>query len=325
MHGSLHGKQGGAAGGGDARPLKGAVILVGESFDTEAGVARSSLRRAGAADVIWRRTIKGFEAALAEGGIDIALIDMGLQGGDAAEVASRLRFGELGGNPFLPLIITTWRPDPDTIDAALRAGADDVLIKPLTASMAAKRIRRLGTNRKPFIAADGYVGPVRANMPERLAETRTFNPPNTLKALVNGDAPDAMEIEAEFEEAQRRLASLRVEVATRAVASIARGALTDDDVIAPNAVGALKDGANTLRELLESLTFEDLRSALERLAQLADLAAEGSGKAAQAAKLTIEIADAITLLLTCGSSDIEGLPSDIIQRIDSRFPELTAA
>jgi CheY-like chemotaxis protein len=112
--------------------LAGAVVLIGVTHKSSAGITRSSMRRDGAQDVICRGTYRDVEVSLEEGGIDIALLDASLPGGDAINLARRVRFGELGSGPFMPIVITISRAGQNVIDAALNAGADDILLKPLS-------------------------------------------------------------------------------------------------------------------------------------------------------------------------------------------------
>ncbi|MGZ0189005.1 MAG: response regulator, partial [Alphaproteobacteria bacterium] len=294
---------------------------------SSAGVTRANMRRDGAQNVIWRRTYQGVEEALEEGGIDIALLDASLPGGNAIDLARRVRFGELGGDPFVPIIITTWRAEQSVIDAALNAGADDVLLKPLSSLTIAKRIHRIGDQRKPFVAITGYVGPIRAGAAATDQNAETFHPPNTLMLLRASGTPDLTNIEANFENAQRRLAALRLEVCAQDISRAAHEALNRPVLDGAPEISskALLTGADALRSVTNSLPYDDLRDAVSRLAALATLAGGTGEQAARAAKLSIEIADAISLTIQHSQSNMIQLPDDIVQRIDARFPDLQLA
>jgi len=306
--------------------LKGATILIGEPLDTAAAATRASLRKEGAQAVLWRRTMKGVKEALQKGGVDLALVDMTLPDGDAILLARQVRFGEFGDNPFLPLMITTWRAETQLITQALAAGADDLLAKPISASQVAKRVNRIALHRKPFVATNDYIGPVRSDM-DMPATTRPFEAPNRLKALAFGNSGFDAESQAAFKQAQLRLAAARIENCLRALSASARKALAG----APATLSDSEHRANVLataaalRETLDAAPEGALRDTAKRLSALADLSTTDHGDAAKAAMLTADIADAVVMIITHRDNADMALPEDIITRIDSRFPNLACA
>lgn len=308
-------------------PLAGAVILIGEPRDATASIVRAKLLRDGAAAVLWRRSTAGVADALAEGGVDLAQIDLELPDGDPIKLARRVRFGEVGANPFLPVMITTWRPVEQVIASALSAGADDVVANPVSAMTLSKRIRRFAAARKPFVAANAYIGPVRPRMPHDLRYARQFEAPNTLRALALGRAVDLEENLLQVETARRRLMSLRVEVAAEAVADSARRALAakPEAMADPDACRALGAAACALKAIAEVVPAGNLLGAMSRLAALADIAAAAGEEAERAAQLAVDIAEALGLIIQADRADALVLPSDIIERMDRRFPGLNAA
>jgi len=101
-------------------PLANAVVLLCEPHGDIGSVTRANLKRAGAADVIWRRTPEGAVAALEDGGLNLALVDTSLGDLDTATaIAPKIRFGELGPEPFLPLVMTTAAASLEIVRAAL--------------------------------------------------------------------------------------------------------------------------------------------------------------------------------------------------------------
>ena len=302
--------------------LKGARILIGDPLDTAAAATRASLRREGATDVLWRRTMKGVVEMLCAESIDLALVDMTMPDGDAIELARKVRFSELGHNPFLPLMITTWRAEQGLIAAALAAGADDLLAKPISASQVAKRVSRIALERKPFIATGDYIGPVRAGMAQEAGASKTFEAPNRLKSLALGEPAHTGEQQAAFRQAQLRLVAARLEHSLRDLSAAARTALAD--ISGDNGRAALKGRAIALKNVVRDAELGALGETARRLAGLADMAARGGDGARKAATLTADIADAIVMIVTHQDNATLDLPADILTRIDSRFPALAA-
>jgi len=307
--------------------LRGAAILIGEPLDTAAAATRASLRSEGADNVIWRRTMKGVKEALVKGGIDLALIDMTLPDGDAIDLTRRVRFGEFGDNPFLPLVITTWRAETTLISAALAAGADDVLAKPVSATAVARRVNRIATDRKPFVASGDYIGPVRADMAKEHAAARTFEAPSRLKALALGKSAYSPEQQEAFRKAQLRLTAARVDNCLRAVSAAARRALaTKPEPLAdPQTRHAIAVAAAGLLAIVDIVPEGNLRDAILRLGALARVAAKGEREAERAATLTAEICAAVATIITLRQNEELILPAEIIEKLESRCPALGVA
>jgi len=79
-------------------------------------------------DVVTAEDASGAMAALAAGGIDAALLDVRMPGGDGIELCRRLR-AEPATAP-LPVMLISADVNDQRILAALLAGADDYLTKP---------------------------------------------------------------------------------------------------------------------------------------------------------------------------------------------------
>lgn len=120
---------------------------------------------------------------------DLLITDTKMPGGDIFDLVSRLRRGQLGDNPFVPVIMLTWDANADLIRRAAGCGVDDILAAPISPADLFTRIRTLVNNRKPFVVTSDYIGPDRRRDPKRDAGAGIplIDVPNTLRAKVKGE------------------------------------------------------------------------------------------------------------------------------------------
>lgn len=113
-----------------------------------------------------------------------------------ADLFTQIRHGECGGNPFLPLIAVTARPQPALVRLMVDAGVDDVLPFPWPPGYLDKRLENLIHNRKPFVVTSDYIGPDRRKTPrmkDGAAAVRPMAVPNPLRAkALDRMEPDAL-------------------------------------------------------------------------------------------------------------------------------------
>ena len=160
---------------------------------------------------VLRETIEAFP-------LDLVIVDAEMPGGDPVELISDIRKGKLGKNPFLPVILVTAQPDPAVVDKAARSGADFVLVKPFSPAQLFKRIERLVSERKPFVATGEYIGPDRRNSDQNGA-VRQYAVPNTLKEKLEGKSVDPDVLAKSVAHVVSQMNSGRVEQAALQLAS----------------------------------------------------------------------------------------------------------
>ena len=118
---------------------------------------------------------------------DFMIADANLPDGSVAKLIMDVRHHLLGANPFLPIMVMTWNPDPELIRKMVDAGADDILLQPTSRNLLKERIDTLTFNRKPFIVAARYIGPDRRSIPRNESQTvPLIEVPNTLNACATG-------------------------------------------------------------------------------------------------------------------------------------------
>jgi len=89
-------------------------------------------------------------------------------------------------NPFACLIVTTWQPTPVLLMRVTNAGADDLLVKPVSPKQVQERIVTLIKERRSFVVTSDYIGPDRRKSPRESNQILLLEVPNTLKLKATG-------------------------------------------------------------------------------------------------------------------------------------------
>jgi CheY-like chemotaxis protein len=98
---------------------------------------------------------------LAQGSIDIALVDYRMETMSGLDIARRIRRGDRGVNPYVPVIMVSDDTTCEAIFAARDAGVNEFLAKPLSAERVLMRVRSVLDNPRPFVRSGTFVGPDR--------------------------------------------------------------------------------------------------------------------------------------------------------------------
>ena len=102
-----------------------------------------------------------------------------------------VRQGQLGDNPFIVIIATTWRRDGSIIGQVLNSGADDLVARPVSTTMLGERVRLLAERRKGFVVTSDYIGPDRRRDPRADgASAECVEAPNPLKLRTLDNVPE---------------------------------------------------------------------------------------------------------------------------------------
>ena len=99
-----------------------------------------------------------------------------------------IRHFKLGRNPFILISLMISGEKDDNVKRAILAGADDVLIKPVSPGKLLERVSRIATDRLPFIVTTEYVGPERRKQsvgrPSKIPQLKVVN---TFQAKMDGE------------------------------------------------------------------------------------------------------------------------------------------
>jgi DNA-binding response OmpR family regulator len=107
---------------------------------------------------------EGFDDAvrvLAGGEVDLAFVDIKLEGPDGIEFCRHVRRTPGGYTRFLPLVIVTAYSERSRVIEAVNTGADEFLVKPVRPVDVANRVNAVIERRRPFIDIPAYFGPDR--------------------------------------------------------------------------------------------------------------------------------------------------------------------
>ena len=149
----------------DSQKLKSATVVLLESNSLMRRLVKSALLGIGFGFVHDCRSIdQARDAALCDVKPDVFVLDLDIDTDTVCEMISDIRHSRLGDNPFVIIIGMTLNPEEPVIQFVLDTGTDDVVAKPVSATILTERIAYLTENRKEFVATAGYLGPQRATL-----------------------------------------------------------------------------------------------------------------------------------------------------------------
>jgi CheY-like chemotaxis protein len=98
---------------------------------------------------------------LAQGSADVIIVDNRMEVMSGLEFTRRVRRGDRGVNPYVPIIMVSEETTPDLIFTARDAGVNEFLAKPLSAERVLLRVRSVVENPRSFVRATTFIGPDR--------------------------------------------------------------------------------------------------------------------------------------------------------------------
>ena len=96
---------------------------------------------------------------------DIVFVDHRMEPMDGAELTRKIRSGEEGIDPYIPIIMVTGYSDMRRILEARDAGVSEYLVKPISAKRLYLRICAVIEHPRPFIRTEDFFGPDRRRRP----------------------------------------------------------------------------------------------------------------------------------------------------------------
>jgi two-component system, chemotaxis family, chemotaxis protein CheY len=119
---------------------------------------------------------------VAAGVIDIAFVDIRLEGPDGIDFCRHIRRAPASPDPFLPIVMVTAYSERSRVIDAPNAGIDEFLVKPIRAVDVANRVNAVIERRRSFVDVSAYFGADRRrrNDPRFKGPWRRANDPGTV-------------------------------------------------------------------------------------------------------------------------------------------------
>ena len=96
---------------------------------------------------------------------DLVFIDHFMEPMDGVELTRKIRAGEEGVDPYIPIIMVSGFSDLKRIMDARDVGVTEYLVKPISAKLLYLRICAVIEHPRPFIRTGGFFGPDRRRRP----------------------------------------------------------------------------------------------------------------------------------------------------------------
>ncbi len=264
---------------GDAQPmmLDSAKVLHVDSQSASLAQLDQVLRGIGFRQITACEVPEEFPDKFAEVVPDLLFVDIDGNPDWAFNTIRGVRNRKIGDSPFVVIVALTKKPALEVVQAALAAGSDDMVVKPVSAKALRERVVHQIENRKEFVATADYVGPDRRADIRALTEDdpAAIEVPNSLRHVATGDESAA----PSEERIQETLRSLSVQKFFHLSQKVARIASGQRDLLASNTDDGdtsvvVQEIAATLAEIDEIVGEQDFKSVSQVVASTRQALAE---------------------------------------------------
>jgi len=181
----------------DKENLKKATVYIGETNFHERNKLRDMFVAQGLKQVVCHSNLESLRSQIAEVPPDLLVLADNFDQG-IFNLVRDIRFQRVSDNPFMLISMLVSPSRRETLDMAIEAGVDDIIIKPVSSERIQERLKLVTFHRRPFIAIDGYVGPER-KADDRASNVKRFPVINTLLEKNNGREMDKFALKAAVE------------------------------------------------------------------------------------------------------------------------------
>lgn len=144
------------------RPEIQGVLAVIYSVDAPAATAlREALRACGVVSIRTTRTPEHFLAVCQVDKPDLAILSLKGDIEVPFDLLRRIRAGDRGANPFLPVMMALSAPSGEIVRQAIAVGVHEFLVLPTNVNALSALIHRAVFISRPFIQVPTYIGPCR--------------------------------------------------------------------------------------------------------------------------------------------------------------------
>lgn len=160
-------------------------VLIVEDFPFIASILSSSLSEMGVGKVYTapdgvqgKERILHFNAVQSSQNIDVAIIDWLMPECPGLEMLQWIRGHKSDTIRFLPVIICSAYASRELVEQSRDAGANEVLVKPVSAAKLAQRVLYVIDNPRPYVRVGEFFGPDRRRKVEKFSgpERRVTKP-----------------------------------------------------------------------------------------------------------------------------------------------------
>lgn len=159
-----------------------ADTLVFDPVPANRATARTTLGMLGFRNLTATSAFAEASAALGEHMFDLFIADVTQDAASICALVKSLREGGVGRNPFLHIVLMSWKLDGELVELALNCGADDLVTRPFSVDFLGARLRAHAEARKPFVITSDYIGPDRRKPRPNQQVAALFDVPNLLLA-----------------------------------------------------------------------------------------------------------------------------------------------
>lgn len=159
-----------------------AETLVFDPIPANRATARTALGMLGFRTVAGTSVFAEASATLGERMFDLFIADVTQEAAATCALVKSLREGNVGRNPFLHIVLMSWKLDGELVERALNCGADDLVTRPFSVDFLGARLRTHAHARKPFVITADYIGPDRRKSLANQQVATLFEVPNLLLA-----------------------------------------------------------------------------------------------------------------------------------------------
>ncbi len=186
----------------DGSALKKVTVYVGEKNYYERQQLRDMFIAQGIKAVVCPATADALKQMLLESPPDMLVLSDDFDP-LVFEIIKEIRHQKLGDNPFMLITMLVDPTRRKSLGDAMKAGVDDVVVKPVTSERVRERINLVAFHRQPFIAHGEYVGPDRRTEPHTSAKKIPVL--NTLLEKANGKDFDKDQLRAAIHSSLERV------------------------------------------------------------------------------------------------------------------------
>lgn len=203
-----------------SKHLKSVELVLAEPQASLRQAVRGALQRQGFSAISDFARLEAVHESIEISTPDLVVIDSSMtnESGSytAVDLIRNIRQGNLGSNPFVPIIVMLWQPTRELVTALAEAGPDDLLVKPVAPATLLERIIAVATDRKQFMVTSNYIGPDRRSGNRNgkdadSASEKGIEVPNTLQAKINGKPLDNADLTRLINQAKKDIDAKRLE------------------------------------------------------------------------------------------------------------------